>query len=123
MVLTAEEYVSADQARVAGAVIYPRMELESAGASLPVNWTLAPRLSLTSISAYEHFTRLHAEDTDGTSLVFLDGTYDDRIDQYSQELRMAYDADYLKLIGGAFYSRDKVKAYDEFYALDRQQVM
>src|SRR3546814_16778722 len=77
------------------------MELESAGASLTVNWTLAPRLSLTSISAYEHFTRLHAEDTDGTSLVFLDGTYDDRIDQYSQELRLAYDADDLKLIGGA----------------------
>src|SRR3546814_2560819 len=54
--------VYADQARVAGAGIDPRMELESAGASLPVNWTLAPRLSLTSISAYEHFTRLHAED-------------------------------------------------------------
>src|SRR3546814_12597600 len=64
--------VYADQARVAGAGIDPRMELESAGASLTVNWTLAPRLSLTSISAYEHFTRLHAEDTDGTSLVFLD---------------------------------------------------
>src|SRR3546814_1297488 len=61
-VLTAEEDVYADQARVAGAGIDPRMELESAGASLTVNWTLAPRLSLTSISAYEHFTRLHAED-------------------------------------------------------------
>src|SRR3546814_3702623 len=54
-VLTAEEDVYADQARVAGAGIDPRMELESAGASLTVNWTLAPRLSLTSISAYEHF--------------------------------------------------------------------
>src|SRR3546814_20604399 len=102
------------------------MVLEAASAAFTGSWMLAPRLSLTSISAYEHFTRLHAEDTDGTSLVFLDGTYDDRIDQYSQELRLAYDADDLKLIGGAFYSRDQVQAHDEFYALDlldRQSVV
>jgi Outer membrane receptor proteins, mostly Fe transport len=117
-VLTTEEDAYAGQPRVAGAGTDPRMELESTGASLTVNWTLAPRLSLTSISAYEHFTRLHAEDTDGTSLVFLDGTYANRIDQYSQEIRLAYDADDLTLIGGAFYSRDKVRAHDEFYALD-----
>src|SRR3546814_15153212 len=87
-VLTAEEDVYADQARVAGAGIDPRMELESAGASLTVNWTLAPRLSLTSITPYEHFTRLAAADTDGTSLDFLAGHYADRLDQLSSELRL-----------------------------------
>src|SRR3546814_3102307 len=48
-VLTVDEDVYADQARVAGPGIGPRMELESADASLTVNWTLAQRLSLTSI--------------------------------------------------------------------------
>lgn len=117
-ILTIEEDIYAAKPRVAGAGVDPRMELESEGASLTVDWTLAPRLTVTSISAYEHFTRLHREDTDGTSLIFLDGTYRNEIRQYSQELRLAYEADDLKLIGGAFYSSDKVQAHDEFYARD-----
>src|SRR3546814_16796096 len=99
-VLTAEEDVYADQARVAGAGIDPRMELESAGASLTVNWTLVPRLSLNSIRAHEHFTPLHAEAPDGPSHVFHDGPSDEPTDQYSQDRRVATEPDRPMLIVG-----------------------
>ncbi|WP_417613623.1 TonB-dependent receptor [Parasphingorhabdus sp.] len=117
-VLTTEEDAFASQPRVSGAGIDPYMELESSGLSLTANWSISPQVTLTSISAYEHFTRLHVEDTDGTSLSYLDATYDNKIDQYSQELRLAYDGDDLDLIGGAFYSHDTVTTRDLFFAPD-----
>lgn len=117
-VLTTEENPFASKPRVAGAGVDPYMRLESSGVSLTANVSLSPSLTLTSISAYEHFTRLHVEDTDGTSVRYLDATYDNRIDQYSQELRLAYHSDNVELIGGGFYSHDKVSTRDEFYAPD-----
>ncbi|MEQ8744951.1 TonB-dependent receptor [Parasphingorhabdus sp.] len=117
-ILTTEEDAFASQPRVSGAGIDPYMRLESSGISLTGNWSISPDVTLTSISAYEHFTRLHVEDTDGTSVRYLDATYDNRIDQYSQELRLAYHGDGLELIGGAFYSYDKVNTRDAFYSPD-----
>lgn len=117
-ILTTEEDPFAGQPRVSGAGIDPHMELESSGVSLTANWSISPQVTLTSISAYEHFTRLHVEDTDGTSLSFLDSTYRNSIDQYSEELRLAYHGDGLELIGGAFYSHDKVETRDQFFASD-----
>ena len=117
-ILTTEEDPFAGQPRVSGAGIDPHMELESSGVSLTANWSISPQVTLTSISAYEHFTRLHVEDTDGTSLSFLDSTYENSIDQYSEELRLAYHGDGLELIGGAFYSHDKVETRDQFFASD-----
>ena len=117
-ILTTEEDAYAGQPRVSGAGIDPHMELESSGVSLTANWSISPQVTLTSISAYEHFTRLHVEDTDGTSLSFLDSTYRNSIDQYSEELRLAYHGDGLELIGGAFYSHDKVETRDEFFSSD-----
>ncbi|MFT5328991.1 MAG: iron complex outermembrane receptor protein [Parasphingorhabdus sp.] len=117
-ILTTEEDAFASQPRVSGAGIDPYMRLESSGISLTGNWSISPQVTLTSISAYEHFTRLHVEDTDGTSVRYLDATYDNSIDQYSQELRLAYHGDGLELIGGAFYSHDKVNTRDAFYSPD-----
>ncbi|WP_417594033.1 TonB-dependent receptor [Parasphingorhabdus sp.] len=117
-ILTTEEDAFAGQPRVSGAGIDPYMELESTGASLTANWSVSPQITLTSISAYEHFTRLHVEDTDGTSLAYLDSTYDNNINQYSQELRLAYQRDDLNLIGGLFYSHDKVETRDTFFSPD-----
>ncbi|WP_417450614.1 TonB-dependent receptor [Kordiimonas sp.] len=117
-ILTAEEDQYAEQARVAGAGNNPHMELESSGAAVTVNWALTPEVSMTSISAYEEFSRIHVEDTDGTSLAYLDATYDNGVQQYSQELRFNYSAEDLELIGGGFYSHDKVQTRDEFYSPD-----
>ena len=108
----------ADQPYVSGASNDPHMNLESSGASVTVDWSIAQDLTLTSISAYEHFTRLHVEDRDGTALRQLDGTFDNHIEQYSQELRLTYVKDALALIGGAFYSQDLVKDLDTYDAPD-----
>jgi iron complex outermembrane recepter protein len=108
----------ANQPYVSGASNNPHMNLESGGASVAVDWTLMQDLTLTSISAYEHFTRLHVEDRDGTALRQLDGTFDNHVDQYSEELRLTYLKNDLALIGGAFYSQDVVKDLDSYDAPD-----
>jgi len=116
--LTTEENSYALQPRVAGAGNNPHMDLESTGVSATMNWNVAPQVTLTSITAYEHFTRLHVEDTDGTSPRYLDATYRNTINQFSEELRLAYHGDGLEMIVGGFYSHDKVQTRDEFYAPD-----
>lgn len=116
--LTTEENPYASKPRVAGAGNNPHMDLESTGVSATMNWNFAPHVSLTSITAYEHFTRLHVEDTDGTSPRYLDATYRNTINQFSEEMRLAYHGDGLELIVGGFYSHDKVQTRDEFYAPD-----
>jgi iron complex outermembrane receptor protein len=117
-ILTTEEDAFASEPRTAGAGNDPRMKLRSSGVSLTANWEIAPDVTLTSISAYEHFSRLHREDTDGTSLSYLDSTYDNEIDQYSQELRIAYSGNGLELIFGGYFSNDEVLTRDEFFAPD-----
>lgn len=99
---------------VSGASNHPHMQLKSLGSSLTATWTVNKRLSLTSISAYDHFTRLHVEDRDGTILKELDGTFKNHIDQYSQEVRMTYLGPSLVLIGGVFYSQDLVRDVDSY---------
>lgn len=117
-ILTTEEDAFAGDPRAAGAGNDPRMELKSTGVSATVDWSFAPQFTLTSISAYEHFSRLHIEDTDGVSLSQLDATYDNDIKQYSQELRLAYSGDGIDLIGGLYYSNDEINTRDEFFAPD-----
>ena len=108
----------ANQPYVSGAGNHPHMNLFSLGSSLTVNYSLSKLLSLTSISAYEHFTRKHVEDRDGTILQELDGTFLNHIDQYSQELRLSYLGPKLVLIGGLYYSQDLVKDLDSYAATD-----
>ncbi|MDB6088796.1 MAG: hypothetical protein JWN85_1580 [Gammaproteobacteria bacterium] len=103
---------------VSGASNRPHMDLQSLGTSLTVDWTLSKQLTLTSVSGYEHFTRLHVEDRDGTILQQLDGTFNNHLDQYSQELRLTYVGPELALIGGLFYSQDTVRTLDQYAASD-----
>ncbi len=108
----------ANEPYVSGASNHPHMNLVSVGTSLTADWTPSKRLTLTSISAFEHFTRKHVEDRDGTALQQLDGTFENHIDQYSQELRATYLGPQLVLIGGLFYSQDLVKDHDAYAATD-----
>jgi len=94
------------------------MDLETTGANLTVNWSLSDALTLTSITGYQDFSRFHVEDRDGTSLIMLDGTFDNQIDQFSQEVRLTHVGDELVLIGGVFYGEDSVDTRDEFLATD-----
>jgi len=101
-----------------GASVDTRQNIDSKGFSLTANWAFADRLSLTSISAWEELDRFHVEDRDGTSLIQLDGYFDNAIEQYSQELRLSYLGDELVWIAGAFYGNDEVKTRDRFDSSD-----
>ena len=103
---------------ISGAGNNPYQKLKSTGAAVTVDWGIAPRLSLTSITAYEHFTRINVSDVDGTALRQLDETEDGHIQQFSQEVRLNYNAKDLSLIAGAFYSHDQVHERDTYDAVD-----
>ncbi len=101
-----------------GASNDPHMELETTGANLAIDWSLSDSLTLTSVTGYQDFSRWHVEDRDATSLIQLDGQFDNQIDQFSQEVRLTSVTDELVLIGGAFYGEDSVDTRDEFLATD-----
>ena len=101
-----------------GASNDPHMDLENTGANLTIDWSLSDALTLTSVTGYQDFSRFHVEDRDATSLIMLDGTFDNQIDQFSEEVRLTHVGDNLVLIGGAFYGEDSVDTRDEFLATD-----
>ena len=101
-----------------GASIDPHMDLESTGVNLTIDWSLSDVLTLTSVTGYQDFSRWHVEDRDATSLIQLDGLFDNEIDQFSQEVRLTHVGEELVLIGGVFYGEDSVDTRDEFVATD-----
>src|SRR5690606_32148337 len=101
-----------------GASVDPHMDLESNGAALTVNWSLSEKLTLTSVTGYDEFKRLHVEDRDATSLVQLDGHFDNDLEQFSQEARLTYIGPRLVFTAGAFYGTDEVRTRDRFDATD-----
>ncbi|MGE0581934.1 MAG: TonB-dependent receptor [Steroidobacteraceae bacterium] len=101
-----------------GASVDPRMDLELKGAALTANWSISDALTFTSVTGYDEFKRLHVEDRDATSLIQLDGTFRNRIEQFSQEARLTYVGTELVLTGGAFYGTDTVDTRDRFDASD-----
>lgn len=94
------------------------MDIESFGAALTVNWEMSDRLTLTSVTGYEDYSREHSEDRDGTVLVHLDGLFINDIEEISQELRLTYVQDEWVVIGGVFYGHDEVETRDRFDAID-----
>lgn len=115
---TAQEDPYANQPRVAGGSNDPHLDNKAFGVSLTVDWSLKDDLTLTSISAYEHFRRIDVGDQDGTGLRQLDSTFRNTINQQSQELRLAYSRDALNLIGGVYYSHDTVSTRDSYGIID-----
>lgn len=104
------------QPRTAGSANSPHLDNKSFGASLTMDWNLNSDLTLTSISAYEHFRRIDVADQDGTGLRQLDSTFANQISEETQELRLAYSKGDLNLIGGVYYSHDTVSDRD-FYLI------
>ena len=94
------------------------MDLKTTGVNLTIDWSLSDALTLTSVTGYQDFSRWHVEDRDGTSLIQLDGQFDNQIEQFSEEVRLTHVGDDLVLIGGLFYGEDSVDTRDEFVATD-----
>lgn len=101
-----------------GASVDTRMDLELKGLALTANWSISDALTFTSVTGYDEFERLHIEDRDATSLIQLDGHFQNRIEQFSQEARLTYVGSELVLTGGAFYGTDTVDTRDRFDARD-----
>ena len=63
---------------------------------------------ITSVTSYIDFKRLYHIDVDGTPLQQFDFIEDEKVRQFTQELRVARDTRLADFLVGAFYSRDRV---------------
>ncbi|PCI34237.1 MAG: hypothetical protein COB54_00105 [Alphaproteobacteria bacterium] len=91
------------------ASLRPERDNEGYGASVKLDWETAIG-TLTSISAYEGFSRYETNDWDGSHIENLDVIMDTEISSWSQELRLASAAEdnNLSWIFGGYYSQDSM---------------
>lgn len=84
---------------------------------LNVDWNLGAA-TLTSVTGYIDFDRVSGDDSDGSALVLLDSRFHDKIEAFSQEVRLASngDGDFTWMVG-AYYSWDELSS-DIDQALD-----
>lgn len=94
---------------------------------LNVNWDTGPA-TLTSVTGYIDFERLSGDDSDGSALVMLDSQFNDTIEAFSQEVRLASNGDGpFTWMVGAYYSWDElgsniVQALDEHFFRTRVSI-
>ncbi|QIG53357.1 TonB-dependent receptor [Altererythrobacter sp. BO-6] len=65
--------------------------------------------TLVSVTGYVDFDRQWSADTDAGPFAQLDFLADDKVEQFSQELRLAGETDYAIWLVGAFYSKDDIQ--------------
>lgn len=96
-------------------VYYPKRDNELKGFSGTLNWDFGP-VSLTSITAYDKFTRSEGNDWDGSAIRDSSNLNVTDLKVFSQEVRLASNGDGpLSWIVGGYYSDDKMnEAYNYF---------
>ena len=82
-----------------------------------INYSLGA-VDITSITGYIDFSRLYHIDVDATPLQQFDYDENEDVRQFTQELRIGYRNDRLDLVGGAFYSWDRVLGDNTNYGDD-----
>ena len=87
---------------------------EAYGASATIAYELSPALTLTSITSRDGGKQDLQQAADGAPLDVLDINWQSRFDQFSEEARLNYDGERLKLVGGGFYGRDTVTTDNSF---------
>ncbi|MBF7014433.1 TonB-dependent receptor [Novosphingobium resinovorum] len=87
-------------------------------ASLRVDYDLSDTVTLTSISAYNHYRTESFQDYDATPLQIADILTDGKVTSLSQELRLTGTSAGLRWIVGANYQRDKTRDHATYYATD-----
>ena len=79
---------------------------DALGVNATITWDL-DTVTITSLSAYDSFTRNHAEDNDASPNRFVDQNYDEEFYNFSQEFRIASDTDNtLSWILGLYYATE-----------------
>ena len=83
-----------------------------------LTWELGSGMTLTSITAWDNFERVEANDWDG-------GFYNDSsninttdLDVFSQEIRLSGDTENMYWIVGAYYSKDEMDEYYHYFMSD-----
>lgn len=84
------------------------LDLDTAGVSLHVDWQVAG-MTVTSISAFEYLNKFFGEDTDMGPVPAIAVTNPVDSQQWSQELRLAGEADQLRWTTGFFYFNRDVR--------------
>lgn len=90
----------------------PHRNNELTSASLKLNWPVSDAVTLTSVTAFDAFSRKEANDWDGMAINDSSNINTSSIDVFSQEVRLAGQTASFNWVGGVYYSDDTV---DEFY--------
>ena len=80
------------------------------------------RITLTSISSWQHDDKFHPEDTDGDPLNLIRATYGVKSDTYTQEFRAAQSEHDFNWVAGIYYLHENLKQNQPlslFYAGDQ----
>ena len=89
------------------------LDIETQGGSVTIEGQLGDNITLTSITAYEDVEKLHEEDTDSSSIQFVDATFGFDYDQFTQELRLNIESGaHNYTIGGFYYEHDSAGFQD-----------
>ncbi len=89
--------------------------VDTAGASLTVNWKISD-LTLTSVSAYERNTSRDHEDTDGGPADLVRGDFYGHPRQVTQEIRLASPEQRLRWLAGLYYFREDLDSSVQYSA-------
>lgn len=86
----------------------------SRGASMNITAELSDTITLTSITGYDEGDySLSPFDCDGSPIDICAIRYNSQSENLNQDLRLNYDSDRLKLIGGFYYGKDTIDTQNE----------
>jgi iron complex outermembrane receptor protein len=95
----------------------PKRDAELFGGSIKLEQDFGG-VTLTSLTAYDHFTRNDVFDDDGGAFVDNANINDSNIYVFSQEITLSGSNDNLTWLTGVYYSKDRVKENYRFFMPD-----
>ena len=102
----------------------PKLDHESFGGSIRLEWDFGDHYTLTSLTAFETLDRSIIRDFDGSVIGDADELAINEFDMFTQELRIgAAPTDRFNWLAGLFYGRDEIKEQQiadalDFFAID-----
>ena len=92
-----------------------RVEVETVGASLTLNWRLNDHVTVTAITGLQNVERLQSEDTEAGPLPLILPTFRAQTETFTEEMRVAGGSARFLWLAGVYYFDNKV---DGRYSLD-----
>jgi len=86
------------------------VRVQTSGASVAATWRLNDSLDFISITAYDQVDRLQEEDTEASPAPLLNPTFEAATEQFTQEVRLQYEGERSRWVGGFYYFDQDVNA-------------